>query len=88
MRHCGNCQRYRNDRCAEDGGFATERGVCGKWRYQYEPLVFAVQRMRRAQKAAGKDWRQLQGQRECEALVDKYLADIEATGEIQEKTDK
>lgn len=81
MRHCGNCQKYQNDRCTEDGGFATERGVCDKWRYHYEPLVFAVQRMRRAQKARNKDWKQLQEQSEYEAVVDKMLESIETEGD-------
>lgn len=83
MRHCGNCQKFRNDTCTEDGSFATESGVCDKWRYQYEPLVFAVRRMRRAQTAKGPTMSQAQEARECEKYVDDMLREIEETGELK-----
>ena len=82
-RHCGNCQKFQNDTCTEDGSFATEAGVCDKWKYHYEPLVFAVARMRKAQKAKGLTLRQTQDQKECEKYVDDMLEKIEKTGEIQ-----
>ena len=82
MRHCGNCQKFQNDTCTEDGSFATEAGVCGKWRYHYEPLVFAVERMRKAQKAKCVTHRQMQEREECEEYVDKMIERIEKTGEL------
>jgi len=53
MRICADCQRFQNDTCTEDGTFATPGGTCDRWKYRYEPLVFAVRRMRRAQTAKG-----------------------------------
>ena len=82
-RCCGNCQKYQNDVCTEDGSFATESGVCDKWRYHYEPLVFAVERMRRAQKARCDTLSSMQERRECEAYVDKLIEDIKTKGELQ-----
>ena len=79
MRTCNDCQRHQNGVCTETG-FAPA-GVCDKWRYRYEPLVFAVKRMRRAQKARNKDWKQLQEQSEDEAVVDKMLESIETEGD-------
>ena len=64
--------------------FASDGGTCDKWRYRYEPLVFAVRRMRRAQKARNKDWKLLQEQSELEKRVDAMLESIETTGEIEE----
>jgi len=82
MRCCANCQKYRNDTCTEDGSFATEGGVCDKWKYQYEPLVFAVERMRRAQKARCDTRAAVVDRDECEAYVDKMIENIKTKGEL------
>ncbi|MBR4222227.1 MAG: hypothetical protein IKR81_13790 [Victivallales bacterium] len=83
MRHCCDCQKYQNGLCTETGRVPCPSASCDKWRYRYEPLVFAVKRMRRAQKATHKDWKQLQEQSEYEAVVDKMLESIETEGEIK-----
>ena len=82
MRCCANCQKYQNDVCTEDGSFVTEGGVCDKWRYHYEPLVFAVERMRKAQKARNDTLSSMQERQECEAYVDKRIESIKTKGEI------
>lgn len=84
MKICRDCQKFQNGICTEDGMFASDGGTCDKWRYRYEPLVFAVRRMRRAQKARNKDWKLLQEQSELEKRVDAMLESIETTGEIEE----
>jgi hypothetical protein len=75
-RICRDCQKFQNGICTEDGMFAYDGGSCEKWRYRYEPLVFAVERMRRVQKAAAKDWKTLQEQTEDELVVDRMLERI------------
>ena len=82
MRICGNCVKYQCGKCTESGTAVVASEVCDKWRYQYEPLVFAVARMRKAQKAKGLTLKQAQNQKECEKYVDDMLEQIEKTGEI------
>ncbi len=84
MRICADCQKFQNDLCTEDGTFASAGGTCDKWKYRYEPLVFAVRRMRKAQKAKGLTLRQAQNQKECEKYVDDMLREIEETGELRQ----
>ena len=76
MKICRDCQKFQNGICTEDGMFASDGGSCDKWRYRYEPLVFAVERMRRIQLKRNKDWKDLQEQGECEQVVDKMINDI------------
>ncbi|MBQ7649586.1 MAG: hypothetical protein IJS15_01430 [Victivallales bacterium] len=85
MRVCADCQKFRNDVCTEDGAFATPGGTCDKWRYRYEPLVFAVERMRKAQKAKCDTRAAVIDRDECEKYVDDMLREIEETGEIKTK---
>lgn len=83
MRSCGNCQKYQNGACTEDGGFVTERGCCDKWAYNYEPFQFAVWRMRRVQRKKDKDWKDKQEQAECEKRVDTMLDNVMKTGDYE-----
>ena len=82
MKTCRDCQKFQNGVCTEDGSFAADGGTCEKWKYRYEPLVFAVARMRRLQKAKSRDWKTEQEQKECERRVDVLLEDIETNGEL------
>ena len=83
MRHCGNCQKFQNDTCTEDGCFAVAGGTCERWQYHYEPLVFAVQRMRRLQKLKSPTRIQAEDRRECEAYVDRMIESLENRGELE-----
>lgn len=76
MKICRDCQKFQNGVCTEDGMFASDGGTCDKWRYRYEPLVFAVERMRRIQRKRNKDWKDHQEQGECEQVVDKMIQEI------------
>ena len=84
MKICADCQKFQNDVCTEDGTFASSGGTCEKWKYRYEPLVFAVERMRKAQKAKGLTVKQAQNVKECEKYVDDMLREIEETGELRQ----
>ena len=84
MRTCNNCQKYQNGLCTETGRVPCPSASCDRWRYQYEPLVFAVKRMRQAQKAKGLSLKQAQNQKECEKYVDDMLREIEETGELRQ----
>ena len=83
MKICRDCQKFQNGICTEDGMFASDGGTCDKWRYRYEPLVFAVERMRRVQRKKNKDWKDHQEQGEFEQVVDKMLESIKNEGEIK-----
>ena len=83
MKICRDCQKFQNGICTEDGMFASDGGTCDKWRYRYEPLVFAVRRMRRAQKAKPKSLWHSQEVAELEKYVDAMLESIEKEGEIR-----
>lgn len=83
MKICRDCQKFQNGICTEDGMFASDGGTCDKWRYRYEPLVFAVERMRRIQRKRNKDWKDKQEQAECEQALDRMLESIKNEGEIK-----
>ena len=84
MRICADCQKFQNDLCTEDGTFAAPGGTCEKWKYRYEPLVFAIRRMRKAQTAKGVTASHAQNVKECEKYVDDMLREIEETGELRQ----
>lgn len=83
MKTCSDCQKMQNGICTETGRVPHPSASCDKWRYRYEPLVFAVERMRRIQRKRNKDWKDHQEQGECEQVVDKMLENIEKEGEIK-----
>lgn len=83
MRICANCAKNQNDTCTEDGMFVSGGGTCDKWQYHYEPLVFAVERMRKAQKGKTNTRALRQNLEECERRVDAMIENINTKGDME-----